>query len=180
MECGTQRLSPAIFDLDLREMFDMPEAEEDMEVLKEQVRSALADRQMTMAQLTESRTALAASQKDMARVKADFEAAKLNIEARFRELAALAKLLKAAEDDSSAAKDQRSWLLQLFSALDSQPQWWNLMPKAWRSRRQYERLRRMNLFDASGYIERYPDIAAAGMDPIRHYILHGIQEGRIR
>lgn len=161
-------------------MFDMPEAEEDMEVLKEQVRSALADRQMTMAQLTESRTALAACQKELARVKADFEAAKLNIEARFRELAALAKLLKAAEDDSSAAKDQRSWLLQLFSALDSQPQWWNLMPKAWRSRRQYERLRRMNLFDASGYIERYPDIAAAGMDPIRHYILHGIQEGRIR
>ena len=49
MECGTQRLSPAIFDLDLREMFDMPEAEEDMEVLKEQVRSALADRQSAQA-----------------------------------------------------------------------------------------------------------------------------------
>ena len=160
-------------------MSDMPEAE-DVEILKEQVRSVLADRQVAMTQLTESRAALSACQKEVARLKADFEAAKSNIEARFRELATLAKLLKTTEDDSAAAKDQRSWLLQLYSALDSEPQWWNLMPKAWRSWRQHERLRHMNLFDAKGYVERYPDIAAAGMDPVRHYILHGMQEGRIR
>ena len=67
-------------------MFDMPEAE-DVEILKEQVRSVLADRQVAMTQLTESRAALSACQKEVARLKADFEAAKSNIEARFRELA---------------------------------------------------------------------------------------------
>ncbi|WP_150295287.1 hypothetical protein [Sphingobium estronivorans] len=161
-------------------MFDMSEAEEDLEALKQKAGSAQADRQRAMVELTESRTALAACQAEMSRVKADLQAAKSNIEARFRELATLAKLLKTAEDDSSAAKDQRSWLLQLYSALDSQPHWWNLMPKAWRLRRQHERLRRMNLFDAKGYVERYPDIAAAGMDPVRHYVLHGMKEGRTR
>lgn len=33
-------------------------------------------------------------------------------------------------------------------------------------------------FDAAFYLERYPDVRAAGLKPLRHYVEHGAQEGR--
>ncbi|WCM25709.1 glycosyltransferase [Sphingomonas sp. QA11] len=40
-------------------------------------------------------------------------------------------------------------------------------------------LRRHSTFDCQWYLEQYPDVAAAGMDPARHFILHGRREGRL-
>jgi hypothetical protein len=34
------------------------------------------------------------------------------------------------------------------------------------------------LFDAVFYLERYPDVRQAGMNPLSHYLLHGAAEGR--
>jgi len=34
------------------------------------------------------------------------------------------------------------------------------------------------LFDPTWYLETYPDVAARGVDPLRHYIRHGAREGR--
>ncbi|WP_428927720.1 hypothetical protein [Marinibacterium sp. SX1] len=33
-------------------------------------------------------------------------------------------------------------------------------------------------FDAAYYLDRYPDVRGAGMDPVAHYLTHGWQEGR--
>ncbi len=33
-------------------------------------------------------------------------------------------------------------------------------------------------FDAAFYLERYPDVRQAGMNPLRHYLRHGAAEGR--
>lgn len=35
-------------------------------------------------------------------------------------------------------------------------------------------------FDATFYLRMYPDIAAAGTNPLEHYIQHGMREGRLR
>ncbi len=35
-----------------------------------------------------------------------------------------------------------------------------------------------DLFDAQWYLRKYPDVAAARIDPLRHYRKHGAQEGR--
>jgi hypothetical protein len=40
------------------------------------------------------------------------------------------------------------------------------------------RIRRARLFDRAFYLERYPDVRHAGIDPLRHYLLHGAAEGR--
>jgi hypothetical protein len=37
---------------------------------------------------------------------------------------------------------------------------------------------RGKLFDSAFYLERYPDVAAAGMHPFAHYLLNGAAEGR--
>jgi hypothetical protein len=34
------------------------------------------------------------------------------------------------------------------------------------------------LFDARWYLRQYPDVAASGIDPFLHYLLHGASEGR--
>jgi hypothetical protein len=39
-------------------------------------------------------------------------------------------------------------------------------------------IRRTGLFDENYYLATYPDVAAGGMDPAIHYIIHGWQEGR--
>jgi glycosyltransferase involved in cell wall biosynthesis len=40
------------------------------------------------------------------------------------------------------------------------------------------RIRRSGLFFSRWYLESYPDVAATGVDPIRHYVRHGATEGR--
>ncbi|BBP46143.1 hypothetical protein THMIRHAS_15160 [Thiosulfatimonas sediminis] len=44
--------------------------------------------------------------------------------------------------------------------------------------RNYKLLASSSLFDQSWYLKAYPDVAAAGMDPIVHYLNHGFEEGR--
>lgn len=39
-------------------------------------------------------------------------------------------------------------------------------------------LKASDLFDESWYLERYPDVAKAGLDPAFHYLRHGAKEGR--
>src|SRR5579862_6234313 len=40
----------------------------------------------------------------------------------------------------------------------------------------WRKLRR--LFDPAFYLRKYPDVAAAGIDPLRHYLEYGAAEGR--
>ena len=45
-------------------------------------------------------------------------------------------------------------------------------------RRQVRLVLRSGLFDADWYLGRYPDVAAAGLDPVLHFLRHGAGEGR--
>lgn len=57
-----------------------------------------------------------------------------------------------------------------------------LRPGRKRRAKQMERARRLieqtELFDSQWYLERYPDVARSGQDPLEHFILHGGAEGR--
>ena len=33
-------------------------------------------------------------------------------------------------------------------------------------------------FDAAWYVQAYPDVAATGQDPMEHYLMHGLADGR--
>jgi hypothetical protein len=48
-------------------------------------------------------------------------------------------------------------------------EWWRLMRQGWAVR---------PFFDAAFYLERYPDVRQAGMNPLWHYLRHGAAEGR--
>ena len=50
--------------------------------------------------------------------------------------------------------------------------------KLWERRRLLRRIAASGAFDAEYYLEQNQDVAAAGWDPVLHYVLHGASEGR--
>jgi hypothetical protein len=116
--------------------------------------------------------------------KAQGQLATMLEELRVREIqaAAYAGELEEANRELSSLrgkdKDLR-WLQRVNEALaGSTAGWRDLMPPVWRRRRQLSVLRSLGLFDSDQYLDRYPDVAKAGMDPLVHYIAHGMAEGR--
>ncbi len=97
---------------------------------------------------------------------------------RFTETALLSRVVLEKDRAYASEVDKSEWLRQISVTLATQPRWWSLLPTTWRRKREHRRLQRRELFDAQAYLERYPDVGAAGFDPLRHYILHGIFENR--
>lgn len=117
----------------------------------------------------------AASTAQAARVEAERKLA-----ARFDELARLTVLTADEANRADSAEDGTQWLREVRRVEEGFPSWWAIMPRIWRRRRAHRRYRQAGLFDAEAYLALYPDVSAQGMDPIRHFILHGMAEGRAR
>ena len=71
-----------------------------------------------------------------------------------------------------------AWLSRVDHVLVNLKGWRRLLPPRWRRTWELQMLQRHGLFNSKAYLNRYPDIAAVGMDPLEHYILHGMHEGR--
>lgn len=97
---------------------------------------------------------------------------------RFAESAMLIRFLGEQEDLRARDGARAEWLRRISAELVACPWWWSLLPPSIRQRRIDHRLVRRGLFNGAAYLAQYPDVAAAGMDPLKHYILHGIIEGR--
>ncbi|MEN7538104.1 hypothetical protein [Aurantiacibacter flavus] len=80
--------------------------------------------------------------------------------------------------ERSEAAEQNEWLAQVHQLIAQAPRWWALLPPSMRVKRERRRLKQANLFDSDTYLKVYPDVAAAKMDPLYHYIFHGFGEGR--
>jgi hypothetical protein len=136
---------------------------------------AVAEARETMAE-----TILRAAQE--ARNNAD-AAARTNeskLAQRYREVATLTNLLRQQEGRGDQAQEQVKWLLTLNQCLTAQPRWWGFMPTSWRRQRALKRLQNVGLFDGEAYLNQHPDVAEAGVDPLDHYLKHGLNEGRSR
>lgn len=53
-----------------------------------------------------------------------------------------------------------------------------MIPYKWVVATRLNRLSRAQFFDEKNYISRYPDVSQSSIDPLYHYIVHGIKEGR--
>jgi len=58
------------------------------------------------------------------------------------------------------------------------PNFWRVLPRWLYSSRQVSMLKRSGLFDPEWYRNYYADIDRAGVDPLRHYVQYGADEGR--
>lgn len=100
--------------------------------------------------------------------------------------AELAERLRGAEEQSAQLEfllknknRDLTWLQKVseIAGVDS-PSWRRFMPPEWRRRRQLRILRDRGLFDSERYVQRFPDVSEANVDPLLHYVMHGMNEGR--
>uniref|UniRef100_UPI0037C57A65 hypothetical protein n=1 Tax=Sphingorhabdus sp. TaxID=1902408 RepID=UPI0037C57A65 len=97
---------------------------------------------------------------------------------RFTEIARLTSILADEGTKVDQAQANAEWLRSALQLAASFPKWWAIMPQKWRRKREHARYRNSGLLDADSYLSAYPDVAEHGMDPVRHYVLHGMGEGR--
>lgn len=94
------------------------------------------------------------------------------------EVRILSNLLREKEADADHRAAQLAWLQKVSAVVTGYPRWWALAPRHWREKWQRGRLSRRGLFDAEAYLSRYPDVVSSDLDPLRHYIIHGMGENR--
>jgi len=105
-------------------------------------------------------------------------AAERRVAEQTQELIRLSALLSQENGRAEGSAGHAEWLREMTRVAEAMPKWWGMMPESWRRKREHEAYRRTGLFDAQLYLQNYPDVAADGMDPVRHYIQHGMAEGR--
>jgi hypothetical protein len=98
--------------------------------------------------------------------------------AQLEESAALIRTVLESQQSTADESEKVRRLKQLHDAILSQPKWWSMLPRSHRMRLQLARLRRLNVFDGDSYLLKNPDVAAAGLDPVHHFVHHGIDEKR--
>lgn len=120
---------------------------------------------------------------EQARGKADAAARAIEnkLAQQYRELATLTNLLRDREQGNEKAEEQIAWLVSIHERLSiERRRWWAIMPNGWRRKRALRSLQRAELFDGEAYLRLNPDVAAAGMDPLDHFMRHGFWENRPR
>ena len=113
------------------------------------------------------------------------------LEDRFKELAILTKMLEERDANSQAKADNHisSMLPQQSSSLKSKQKdnskkarWKTKFRKAKKKsttiKKQAKLLQKSELFDKAWYLNQYPDVAKEKVDPIEHYLWHGVTDGR--
>jgi hypothetical protein len=101
------------------------------------------------------------------------------LEEQFGEITALSRLLIIEQQRAEYFDRQLDWLRQITPTVMRRKWWFRLVTKNRISRYIHAKLLEKNLFDAAEYIARYPDVSQEGVDPLEHYIIHGIDESRI-
>ncbi|ASJ89776.1 hypothetical protein CBR61_01685 [Porphyrobacter sp. CACIAM 03H1] len=167
-------------------------AEEELLALKHQLR----DRERMLKEAQEGLAEASAKQHEMSfeskalwskvveaeKQKLDAEtaraAAERKLSSRSDELTRLTRALSDVTERSSLSQAQATWLREVVVVSRSFPKWWSIMPTKWRRKREEIRYRRRGLFDPDRYLANNPDVAEFGMDPMVHYIVHGMEEGR--
>lgn len=106
---------------------------------------------------------------------------------RFGEIAVMTRLLGEKENVAKVSGEQAEWLREVSAVLMNgsgsetlKGRLAALLPAPIRLKKQKARLKRKGIFDADAYLAAHADVAEAGMDPLWHYINHGMGEGRQR
>jgi SAM-dependent methyltransferase len=107
------------------------------------------------------------------------------LQERFREIAGLTRLIQERDQALSVEQTRAEWLRQVISVLTKgysrapRARLATLMPAYFSYKRQEARLRQEGLFDSKEYVAVYPDVSRSNIHPFRHYITHGMLEGRV-
>ncbi|CAN5254705.1 hypothetical protein BH11PSE5_BH11PSE5_06490 [soil metagenome] len=154
--------------------------ENENKVLKFQLETYGNELNTSKESLAAVSAAYAHVQAEMRDISTNASELKARLSVRHAEIAQLTRILIEKEDCVDDLRTDLLWSLGIIKHLSNHPAWWRFLPKKWKQKKVSTRLAKADLFDSESYLNRYPDVAAAGMDPLQHYLLHGMDEGRSR
>lgn len=146
--------------------------------LTDALRSVERERAGLQETLQQMETDTAARSTKIAELTNSLEETSEKLTARHSEIARLTVMLAERGTEAGEALTRTEWLRKMVMASQDMPTWWKILPSGWRRKKEHAYLARQGLFNAGSYLEIYPDVAQDGMDPVRHYIVHGLDEGR--
>ncbi|HRF08164.1 MAG TPA: methyltransferase domain-containing protein [Xanthobacteraceae bacterium] len=132
-----------------------------------QVFSELSRLRQTSAQLQNERARAEQLAAELERDRGELRVARAHADRLSNGLAEQARILEGVENRESR---QRGFIRKLFSGANGTP--------TASERLQIDAIRSSKLFSAVTYLQRYPDVASAKMDPLLHYIRYGENEAR--
>jgi hypothetical protein len=94
------------------------------------------------------------------------------------EIAQLTLMAPGEAQPLSQLQDRAEWLRDFSNLQQRTPRWWALLPANERARRLRTKVEAKGMFDVAAYLSKYPDVSQSGMDPLMHYVRHGVFEGR--
>ena len=102
------------------------------------------------------------------------------IDERVREIAALTEMIWERDRLIANLERRADWLTQvLLSVLKSLSRTpGQFLPGSVLKRRFLNKLASRAVFDEAAYLAANPDVAAEGVEPLHHYVMHGLAEGR--
>ncbi|MFD1106740.1 hypothetical protein [Sphingobium olei] len=145
------------------------------ETEKQELKAALAKAEADIANLCEQNATVNQQRMD---AEANFAQLRHDHQQQEEDIQSLSQKLLAEEGRFTIHDNHAKWLHEVNEVLVGSPRWWSVIPTRSRRRRQLERLKKLGLFDERAYLDLNPDVAAAGVDALRHYLDHGIAEGR--
>jgi len=98
---------------------------------------------------------------------------------RFVEIAELSRLLAETQQENRRLAAHITWIHEIVPILRSGGFKLRFLNRQ-RNAALLARLREKRLFNAEAYLAANPDVARAGVDPLQHYLVHGLSEGRSR
>jgi hypothetical protein len=149
---------------------DRAALERQLEVLAEELSATKHQHELDLRQ----------AETELSNARAAVGEAETKLDERFREVAAMTMLLREEEEARRADAEKIEWLQQVTGVLLAVPAGWPLISARVRAKQQRRVLKEKGLFDCDAYLAQNPDVAAAGVDPLSHYLLNGIIEGRSR
>ncbi len=160
---------------------DRRAAEDELAKAKKALGRERKSRELAAQEVRQAKSAVAKLEKALrANIDARDEVSAQRADA-YNELAALTRLLRSSELAAQGLAARYDWLVQVTRTLLPPIRWWfHFTPAYWQRRSRQRRLAALQLFDAQAYLERNPDVRGSGQDPLQHYLLHGIAEGRHR
>ncbi|WP_147305116.1 hypothetical protein [Alkalilimnicola ehrlichii] len=102
---------------------------------------------------------------------------------RFKELAILTKMLNEASLQVSVGNDAPTVAKAAHAQADAPRVRFGSVSiarlrQSWRLKRDIRAINNSGLFDREWYLQKYPDVASVGADPVEHYLKWGASEGR--
>lgn len=98
---------------------------------------------------------------------------------RFVEIAELSRLLAETQQENRRLAAHIAWIHEVVPILRGGGGKLKFLNRR-RDAGLLARLRKKRLFNADAYLAANPDVARAGVDPLQHYLAHGLSEGRSR